>query len=190
MRRSRIYLENKLSEKELELLKVDLINHSCNEVGKIKKLPFLKHEIEEVVKNAVERILITYKFGSGVSLGLLVRTQVMTDLRTETLKRYPDMALKLIWPDLIENKPFDKLIEMLKKIKKLKRSLIKEIFEETNELINGRQQKILITVYKNPALTYVEVCKRFGTRGVMTYLQIKIIHTQLTQTLKFLEVTL
>jgi hypothetical protein len=190
MHRSRIYVEPKFSKKELELLSADLIEHSCGEVGKIKKLPFQKAEIEEVVKNAVKRILLTYKFGSGSSLGLLVKTQVMTDLRTEMPKRYPDMAPKIIWPDLIENKPFDKLIEMLKKIKKLKRSLIKEIFEETNELINGRQQKLLATVYKNTALTYAEVCKQFGTRGVMTYREIKIVYTQLNQTLKFLEVTL
>jgi hypothetical protein len=190
MRRSKIYLENKFSDKELELLKADLIEHACNEVGKIKKLPFTLADVGKVVKNVVERVLITSKFGSGVSLGMLVRAQVMADLRAEMSKRYPDMASKILWPDLIENKPFEKLEEMLKKIAKLKRSLIAEIFCETNELINGRQQKILAAVYKNPALTYVDVCKQFGTRGVMTYREIKIIYSQLSQALTFLEITL
>lgn len=190
MKRSKIYIENKFSDKELELLTVDLIEHACNEVGKIKKLPFPRIETDEVVKNVVERVLITHKFGSGVSLGTLIRTQVMTDLRTEMLKRYPDMASSIIWPDLIENKPFEKLVEMLKKIKSLGRPRITDIFEEANDKLNGRQQRLLHAVYKNPAVTYAEICKQFGTRGVMTYREIKIIYNQLLQTLKFLEITL
>ena len=114
----------------------------------------------------------------------------MADLRTEMLKRYPDMAPKIIWPDLIENKPFEKLVEMAKKIKDLGRPRITEIFEEANDKLNGRQQKLLHAVYKNPAVTYAEICKQFGTRGVMTYREIKIIYNQLIQTLKFLEITL
>ena len=190
MKRSKIYIENKFSEKELELLKADFIEHACNEVGKIKKLSLPKTETDEVVKNAVERVLITHKFGSGMSLGTLIRMQVMTDLRTEVLKRYPDMASKIIWPDLIENKPFEKLVDMLKKVKGLGRPRITEIFEEANDKLNGRQQRLLHAVYKNPAITYAEICKQFGTRGVMTYREIKIIYNQLIQTLKFLEITL
>lgn len=190
MKRSRIYVENKFSDKELELLKADLIDHACSEVGKIKKLPFPQAEISNVVKNAVERVLITHKFGSGVSLGTLIRTQIMADLRTEMSKRYPDMAPKIIWPDLIENKPFEKLGDMLKKIKNLGRPRITEIFDEVNGGLNGRQQKLLRAVYKNPVVSYAEICKQFGTRGVMTYREIKIIYNQLIQTLKFLEITL
>lgn len=190
MKRSRIYVENKFSDKELELLKEDLIDHACSEVAKIKKLPFPRTETDNVVKNAVERVLITHKFGSGVSLGTLVRTQIMADLRTEMSKRYPDMASKIIWPDLIENKPFEKLGDMLKKIKGLGRPRITEIFEEANGVLNGRQQRLLHAVYKNPAISYAEICKQFGTRGVMTYREIKIIYNQLIQTLKFLEITL
>ncbi len=190
MKRSRIYVEKNFSDKELELLKADLIEHAVGEVGKIKKLPFPRAEINDLVKNAVERVLITHKFGSGVSLGTLIRTQVMTDLRTEMSKRYPDMASKIIWPDLIENKPFEKLGDMLKKIRDLGRPRITEIFEEVNGVLNGRQQRLLHTVYKNPAISYAEICKQFGTRGVMTYREIKIIYTQLVQTLKFLEITL
>lgn len=190
MKRSRIYIEKHFSDKELELLKADLIEHACGEVGKIKKLPFPQAETNDLVKNAVERVLITHKFGSGVSLGTLVRTQVMTDLRTEMTKRYPDMASKIIWPDLIENKPFEKLGDMLKKVKDLGRPRITEIFEEANGMLNGRQQRLLQAVYKNPAISYAEICKQFGTRGVMTYREIKIIYNQLIQTLKFLEITL
>lgn len=190
MKRSKIYIENKLSDKELELLKADLIEHACNEVGKIKKLPFLPEEVNSVVKNVVERVFITHKFGSGVSLGTLIRMQVMADLRTEIAKRYPDMAPKIIWPDLIENKPFEKLGDVLKKVKNLKRPQITEIFEEVNSILNGRQQKLLHAVYKNPAISYAEICKQFGTRGVMTYREIKIVYNQLIQTLKFLEITL
>ena len=190
MKRSKIYVENKFSDKELELLKADLIEHAIGEVGKIKKLPFPQAEISNVVKNAVERVLITHKFGSGVSLGTLIRTQVMADLRTEMLKRYPDMAPKIIWPDLIENKPFEKLVEILKKVKDLGRPRVTEIFEDVNDKLNGRQQKLLRALYKNPATTYAEICKEFGTRGVMTYREVKIIYNQLIQTLKFLEITL
>lgn len=190
MKRSRIYVEQNFSDKELELLKADLIDHACSEVDKIKKLPFQKAEINEVVKNAVERVLITRKFGSGVSLGTLIRTQVMADLRSEMSKRYPDMASKIIWPDLIENKPFEKLVDALKKIRDLERSQIVEIFEEANDTLNGRQQKLLNAVYKNPAVSYAEICKQFGTRGVMTYREVKIVYTQLIQALKFLEINL
>jgi len=190
MKRSKIYIEKQFSDKELELLKDDLIEHAVGEVGKIKKLPFPRPEISILVKNAVERVLITHKFGSGVSLGTLVRTQVMTDLRTEMVKRYPDMAPRIIWPDLIENKPFEKLGDMLKKVKDLGRPRITEIFEEVNGSLNGRQQKLLHAVYKNPSISYAEICKQFGTRGVMTYREIKIIYNQVIQTLKFLEITL
>ncbi len=190
MKRSRIYVEKHFSDKELELLKADLIEHASNEVGKIKKLPLPRTETDEVVKNVVERVLITHRFGSGQSLGTLIRTQVMADLRNEMSKRHPDMAQKIIWPDLIENKPFEKLGDMLKKIKGLGRPRITEIFEEVNGVLNGRQQRLLHAVYKNPAISYAEICKQFGTRGVMTYREIKIIYNQLIQTLKFLEITL
>jgi hypothetical protein len=190
MKRSKIYVEKKFSDKELELLQADLIDHACSEIGKIKKLPFHKAEIVEVVKNATGRVLTTHKFGSGASLGTLVRAQVMADLRAEMSKRYPDMASRILWPDLIENKPFEKLGEMLTKIRDLGRPRVTEIFEEANGMLNGRQQRLLHAVYKDPTIGYAEICKQFGTRGVMTYREIKIIYNQLVQTLKFLEVTL
>lgn len=172
------------------MLKADLIEHAINEISKIKKLPLPRTETDEVVNNAVERVLITHKFGSGVSLGTLIRTQVMTDLRTEMEKRYPDMALKIIWPDLIENKPFERLVDIIHKIKLLTPVTVGEIFIDVNELLNGRQQKLLFTIYNKPTITYGEVCKQFGTRGVMTYREVKIVYTQLLQTLKFLEINL
>lgn len=190
MKRSSIFLRNKLSPRELELLKKDLIDHSVNVALKIKNIGFPREQIEIVVNNAVERVLFTYKFGNGGSLGELVKMQVMADLRLEFTKAYPDMVLKITWPDLAEKKPFEKLIEVLNKIKVLPEAVIAEIFEEANGLLNGRQQKLLSTVYSTPTITYAEVCKQFGTRGVMTYREVKIIHAQLLQTVKFLEINL
>lgn len=190
MKRSSIFLRNKLSPRELELLKKDLIDHTVDVALKIKHIGFSKSQLEIVAANAVERVLFTYKFGKSGSLGELVKTQVLTDLRLEFEKTYPDMVSKITWPDLAEKKPFDRLGEMLQQIKLLSKHTIAEIFEEANGLLNGRQQKLLLTVYTTPSITYAEICKQFGTRGVMTYREIKIIHTQLLQTLKFLEINL
>ena len=44
---------------------------------KIKNLDLPIEKIEEVVKNAVNRVLVTYQFGKGGSLGELVKNQVM-----------------------------------------------------------------------------------------------------------------
>ncbi|MGH7974906.1 MAG: hypothetical protein ACREBR_05225 [bacterium] len=190
MKRSSIYLRDKLSERELELLKKDLIDHSVVAALNIKNLGFSKNQIEIVVINAVERVLFTYKFGSGGSLGDLVKMQVMADLRLEVERAYPDMVTKIQWPDLVEKKPFDRLLELLQKIRTLSEEIQTEIFDETNELLNGRQQKLLSCVYVKPSITYGEICKQFGTRGVMTYREVKIIHAHLLQTLKFLEINL
>lgn len=190
MKRSSIYLRNQLSDKELRLLKKDLIDHSVQLVLKIKNLGFPKEQVEIVVNNAVERVLFTYKFGKGGSLGDLVKTQVMTDLRGEFEKAYPDRVSKIIWPDLAEKKPFDKLLIVLQKIKALSKDVAGNIFEDANDTLNGRQQKLLFTLYTTPSITYAEICKQFGTRGVMTYREVKIIYSQLLQTLKFLEIEL
>lgn len=184
--KSKIYLLNKLSERDLNLLKKDLLDHSVHTALKIKKLDLSKEAIEEVVKNTVERVLLTYKFGNSNSLGNMVKIQALADLRAEFEKVSPDKANKIIWPDLEEKKPFDKLLEVLQKVKPLSKDLIDSIFSEVNDILNGRQQKLLRTVYNNPSITYVEVSKMFGTRGVMTYREIKIIHNQLLQTLEFL----
>lgn len=190
MKRSSIFLRNKLSVRELELLKIDLINHSVDVALKIKNIGFSKAKLEGMATAAVERVLFTYKFGKSGSLGELVRTQVLADLRLEFENTYPNTVSKIIWPDIAEKKPFDRLAEMLQQIKLLSKPLIAEIFEEANGLLNGRQQKLLLTVYTTPSVTYAEICKQFGTRGIMTYREIKIIHAQLLQTLKFLEINL
>ncbi len=188
MKRSSIYLRNSLSKREMELLQKDLIDHSVEVACKIKNLDIHKEQIEVVAKNAVERVLFTYKFGKGGSLGDLVKNQVMADLRVEFEKAYPDKVSKIIWPDLVEKKPFDKLLLMLQKIKTLPKAIVDNIFEEVNDTLNGRQQKLLSTLYNTPSITYAEICKQFGTRGVMTYREVKIIYSQLLQTLKFLEI--
>jgi hypothetical protein len=190
MKRSSIFLRNRLSPRELELLQKDLIDHSVDMALKIKNITFTKAEIEVVVNNAVERVLFTYKFGNGGSLGDLVKIQVMADLRVEFNKAFPLSASKITWPDLAEKKPFDRLLDVLQKIRALPLANVTEIFEEANGLLNGRQQKLLSTVYDTPAVTYAEICKQFGTRGVMTYREIKIIYAQILQTLKFLEIDL
>jgi len=190
MKRSSIFLRNKLSDQELGLMEKDLVDYSVQVALKIKNIGFSKEQIEIVVKNAVERALQTYQFGSGGSLGDLVKMRVMGDLRAEYNKAYPDKVSNIIWPDLLEKKPFDRLLEILKKIKFLSADSAEEIFEEANQMLNGRQQKLLSTVYNTPDITYVEVCKQFGSRGVMTYREIKIIYAQLLETLKFLGVEL
>ena len=190
MKRSAIYLRDKLSERECELMEKDLVDYSVSMVLKIKHIGFSKAQIEIVVKNAVERVLLTYKFSSGSSLGNMVTAQVMADLRLEYARAYPDKLSKVIWPDLVEKKPFDRLVEMLQKIKLLSKDAARDIFEEANEKLNGRQQKLLSTMYNTPAISYAEICKQFGTRGVMTYRELKIIYTQLLNTLKFLEISI
>jgi len=185
-RYNRIYLRDKLSERELELMEKDLVDHSVQVALRIKNIGFPKEQIEIVVKKALQ----TYQFGSGGSLGDLVKMHVMGDLRAEYNKAYPDKVSSIIWPDLVEKKPFDRLLEILEGIKLLPHEIVCEIFEEANQMLNGRQQKLLSTVYKTPGITYVEVCKQFGARGVMTYREIKIIYAQLLETLKFLEIVL
>lgn len=188
MKRSNIYLRDSLSEKEFILLKKDLIDHSVQSALKIKNLDLPKEQIEIITRNAVERVLFTYKFGKGGSLGDLVKNQVMADLRLEFERSCPDKALKVLWPDLAEKKPFDKLQAALHKLKALPDETVANIFEDVNDTLNGRQQRLLSTLYNTSTITYSEICKQFGNRGVMTYREIKIIYTQLLQTLKFLEV--
>lgn len=190
MKRSQIYRRSKLSERELDLLKKDLIANSVYIALKIKNLNFSKTDIEIVVKNAVDQVFLTYQFGSGGNLGDLVKTHVMTYLRAEYNRVYPDKVSKIIWPDLVETKPFNRLVEILQKVKLLPKAIIVDIFEEANQVLNGRQQKLLSTVFNNPSITYAEISKQFGARGVMTYREIKIIYAQLLQTLKFLEIEL
>jgi len=190
MKRSSIYIRNQLSERELELLKKDLIDHCVEVASKIKHLGLATTQITIIALNAVERVLFTYKFGKGGSLGEIAKMQVMHDLRLEHTKAFPALATKIVWPDLVEKKPFDRLVSMLESIKTLKKSVITEILDITNEVLNGRQQKLLKSVYLNPAVTYGEICKQFGTRGVMTYREIKIIHSHLLKTIQYLEINL
>lgn len=168
----------------------DLVDHSVQVALKIKNINFGKEHIEAIAENAVERVLFTYKFGKGGSLGDLVKNQVMADLRAEFEKCYPAQVSKVLWPDLAEKKPFDKLQTMLQQVKTLPEDTVTDIFNEMNDALNGRQQRLLSTLYSTSSITYAEVCKQFGTRGVMTYREIKIIYAQLLHTLKFLEVEL
>src|SRR5690242_9045358 len=129
MKRSNIYIRNRLSERELELLKKDLIDHSVEVSLKIKNISFSKEQIRSIAASAIDRVLATYKFGKGGSLGELVKIQVMTDLRLEFAKAFPDQIGKIAWPDLVEKKPFDRLTELLQKIRLLSIDLIEEIFD-------------------------------------------------------------
>src|SRR5579863_3462710 len=175
MKTSSIYLRDSLSERELELLKKDLIDHYVQVASKIKHISFSKTQLEGIIIKSVDRVLATYKFGKGGSLGNLVKIQVMADLRDEFEKTYPDSLSKVIWPDLTEKKPFDRLLEALQKVKKLDQQDINTIFSEMNDTLNGRQQKLFQAIYSTPSITYAEVCRQFGVRNVMTYREIKII---------------
>lgn len=188
MRRNSIYLRSKFSDKELSLLKLDLINNSIYFVSKIKGLILSQPIIEDIVKNSVNNVLSNYKFGKDGSLGDLVKLNVIANLKAYYENTCPDQVHEVIWPDLDKRKPFDKLLEVLQKVKMLPEEEIENIFEEANQMLNGRQQKLLFTIYNNSLVTYAEICKQFGTRGVMTYREIKIIYAQLLQTMKFLEI--
>jgi hypothetical protein len=188
VKRNSIYLRSKFSERELILLKKDLIDNSVYFILKIKNLGLIKEQIEEMATIAVERVLSTYNFGKDGSLGDLVKSEVMADLRAYYEKSYPGQEDEVIWPDLDKRKPYDKLLEALEKVKLLPRHMQEEIFWQVKEQINLRQQNILTAIYKNTSLTYVDISKKFGKRGVMTYRQIKIIYNQLVQVLKNLGV--
>jgi hypothetical protein len=190
MRRNSIYLRSKFSDKELSLLKLDLINNSIYFISKIKNLVLPSLVLEEVVKNAVERVLDAYKFGQDGSLGDLVKTSVIADLRAYYENTYPDQASRVIWPDLDKRKPFDKLLEVLEKVKLQPKGITGEIFGVLNRELKDMQLVMLMAIYHDPTVTYAEISKRFGKRGVMTYREIKIIYNQLIQTLKDLEVVL
>jgi hypothetical protein len=185
VKRNSIYLRSKLSDRELSLLKLDLVNNSIYFVSKIKNLNLDESIIEEIVKNAVEQILSNYKFGQDGSLGDLVKTAVIVDLKHYYENTYPDQANKVLWPNLDKRAPFDKLLEVLEKLRLQPIPTICKILSKVDNKLNKRQQDILYAIYSgNPDITYAEVSKRFGKRGVMTYREIKIIYTQLTQVSK------
>jgi hypothetical protein len=190
MKNNKIFIINKLSEYEFSLLKKDLIDHSVQVALKIKNLNCTKEYVQSIATDSIERVLATYQFGKGSSLGNLVKRQVMADLRVEFEKTYPDMANKILWPDLEEKKPFDRLTEALQKMRLQPKAIVDSIFNETSQELKGRQQKLLSTMYDTPFIPYTEISKQFGTRGVMTYREIKIIYAQLLQVLKRLEIVL
>ena len=190
MKRNSIFLRSKLSEKELALLKFDLINNVTYFASKIKHLDISRNIIEEMATNAVEQVLSNYKFGQDGSLGDLVKSTVIANLRAYYEKAYPDQADKILWPDLDKRAPFEKLLDVLEKVNLLSKSVKWDIFNKVNEGLSTRQKQILCAIYGNPFLTYAEISKMFGKRGVMTYREIAIIYKQLIQVLKDLEVIL
>jgi hypothetical protein len=120
----------------------------------------------------------------------LVKTVVIADLKHYYETTYPDQMNKVIWPNLDKRAPFDKLLDVLAKVKLLPRAKLEELFYGVKEGINLRQQTILSAIYKDATLTYAEISKRYGKRGVMTYKQIQIIYNQLLKVLKDLEITI
>lgn len=190
MKRNSIYLRSKFSDKELALLKLDLINNSIYFISKIKNLNLDKTVIEEIVKNAINNVLSNYKFGQDGNLGDLVKTSVIADLKVYYENIYPDQANKVLWPNLDKRAPFTKLLEALEKVHSLSEGIQENIFVELGEELTERQQNILSTIYRNPHFTYAEVSKLHGKRGVMTYREIKIIYNYVTQTFKNLEINL
>lgn len=190
MKRNAIYLIDNLSDYELDLLKRDFIDYSIYVASRIKNLKLSKEKVEEIIKLAIERVFVTYKFRGGNSLGESIQKQVIVDLRLEFEKTSPTMVSKVIWPDLDKRGAFDKLLEVLEKVKLQPRAKLEEIFWKVKEGINLRQQDMLSTIYNNPNITYIEISKQFGKRGVMTYKQIKIIYNQLLHVLEFLEIKL
>lgn len=184
MKRNQIFLRSKFSDKELSLLKLDLINNSIYFVSKIKNLNLDKSIIEEVVNNAVSRILSNYKFGQDGSLGDLVKSSVITDLKAYYENTYPDQVNVVIWPNLDKRAPFTKLLEALEKIKLQPKKVIGEIFGVLNRELRDMQLVILMAIWHDSTVTYPEISKRYGKRGVMTYRQIQIIYNELMKVLK------
>jgi hypothetical protein len=184
MKRNNIFLRSKFSDKELALLKLDLINNVTYFASKIRHLEVSRNIIEEIATVAIEEILVNYKFGNDGSLGDLVKTTVIADLRAYYENTYPDQAARVIWPDLDKRAPFDKLLEVLEKVKLQPKRVIGEIFGVLNRELKDRQLLILMVIYHDPTVTYAEISKRYGKRGVMTYRELKIIYNQLAQVLK------
>lgn len=180
-----------MSERELELLKKDLQDHSVQAALKIKNLNFNREEIEIVAKNALDSVLLRYNLKSGNSLGDLVKMQVMADLRAEYEKTYPNKLSRVKWPDLLEKRPFKKLLEALDKLKLLPKVTIDGVFEETAKILSGRQQKLLSAVFNmTTSVTYAELCEKFDISSGMISREIKIVYSCLSQVLKFLGIDL
>lgn len=190
MKRSRIFLRTKLSEHEIDLLKKDLFDHALQSALKIKNLNFDKPYVEEVVKNAVDRVMLTFKFGEGNGLGDAVKTQVISDLRAEHVKVIQDGVSKVVWPDLDKGKYFDKLMSILKKIKLLSLTILEIIIADTMKLLTERRKDWFLTIYSNPSLTYSQLSKKFGKRGVHPSEEVKAIYLALAKILKKMEIEL
>lgn len=187
MKRSKIFLIGKMSERELDLFKKDLQDHSVQAALKIKNLNFNKEKIEAVAKNALDHVLLRYNLKSGNSLGDLVKMQVLADLRAEYEKTYPTKLNKVKWPDLMEKRPFKKLLEAIQKLKLLPKVTIDSVFEETAKILSGRQQKLLSAVFNmTSSVTYTELCEKFDISSGMISREIKIIYSCLIQVVKFL----
>ena len=183
-------MRSKFSDKELALLKLDLINNSIYFISKIKNLNLDKSIIEEVVKNAVSNVLSNYKFGQDGSLGDIVKTSVIANLKRYYENTYPDQTNSVIWPCLDKRAPFTKLLEALEKVKLQPKKVIGEIFGVLNRELKDMQLVILIAIWHDPTVTYPEISKKYGKRGVMTYRQIQIIYDSLLDVLKNLNITL
>lgn len=176
-----------MSERELDLFKKDLQDHSVQAALKIKNLNFNKEKIEAVAKNALDHVLLRYNLKSGNSLGDLVKMQVLADLRAEYEKTYPTKLNKVKWPDLMEKRPFKKLLEAIQKLKLLPKVTIDSVFEETAKILSGRQQKLLSAVFNmTSSVTYTELCEKFDISSGMISREIKIIYSCLIQVVKFL----
>lgn len=189
MHKSNIYLKNKLSEKELTLLKKDLIDHMVDLAIKIKDIGFSRNQIEAIIIRTVERVISRYKFGKDKDLSDLVKLETIKDLKLEFAMTFPDVISKIIWPNWTEKKTFDKLIDILSKLNSHASNSIDRIIQITDNNLNRRQQKMLQAMQDNLSVSYGELCKQFGTRGIMTYREIDIIYSQLLQALTSLKIS-
>lgn len=195
MKRNKVFILGKLSEKELEIFKRDIFSHSLQMALKIKNLNFSKEQIELVVRNSVDYVCSKYSSDSGNSLGELVKIQVLVDLRTEYEKTYPGKTNKVKWPDLasrvlgkgsVKSIKKHRLVE-IQKLNGLSGGPLQKILTNLTPNLNGRQKELLLNLLNTKkAFSHFELSEKLGVKRATITNDIRAIYSHLIHTLKFL----
>lgn len=185
MKRSKIYLLTKFSERDLELLKLDLFDHALNNALRIKHLKIPKVALEALIKKSIEGLMLSYKLEDGHSLGELLKKRVLSDLKAEYAKTHPTKLDKVKWPDLT--------IQTLKTStrKSIKKHKLQELFKirtlakkKRSELqffvatkLNKRQDLLLSTILSTKEkFSHTELSKKLDVGRSTVTNDIRILH--------------
>lgn len=191
MKRSSVFILGKLSAKQLEVFKKDLLEHSVQDAMKIKNLAFSELKVTEIANNAIEHVILRYDAKSGEVLGDMVRTQVFADLRAEFEKTYPTKVHRVKWPDLAQKKAAEHLLELIRKLQSAPKSKADKVIAKATEELKGRQQQILSTMMSMEAsLTYTELMEKFGIAMGTVAKDVKIIYKTLVDAIDLLDIQL